>query len=199
MATTPAWIPVLGLLLALSGWGKVLYDFVAARPRIRGRVFNVMTGQMKHPSDQSRTLTTFTTYLYLLNQRRNSMHVLDFELEVRSDGKWIRLERVYGIHNVKNLQFNAPDGLTISIDNFSENLIYRKSDPVSYGKPLHGWIVFAGHKSLYSSEHNEYRVTCIDAYRKRHRFKTKSKNFESIHLLQDLAGIALPESAKAIR
>jgi len=68
--------------------------------------------------------------------------------------------------------------------------------PVEYGKPLHGWIVFAGDESLYGENISQYRVTCIDAYRKKHKFKTSENEFENIFLLQDLAGVRIPESAK---
>jgi len=194
---TPLWIQVLGMLLALSGWGKVLYDHITARPRIRARVFNVMRGQMKHPGNTAKTLTSFVTYLYLVNTRRNSVHVLDYELEVLLDGEWIRLDRIYGIHNVQNLGFLAPDRTEIKISNFNDNLIYRKNLPVEYGKPLHGWIVFAGEASLYGADISRYRVTCVDAYRKKHKFETSPEEFENLYLLQDMAGIALPESARA--
>lgn len=192
---TPLWVQVLGLLLALSGWAKVAYDYVTARPKIRGRIFNVMRGQMQHPSDAAKMLTTFTTYLYLVNQRRNSVHVLDFELEIYLADKWIRLDRIYGIHNIQNLSFSAPDGTEIKIESFGSNLIYRKNEPVDYGKPLHGWIVFAGESSLHKVEIEKYKVTCIDAYRKKHVFETKPSEFENLYLLQDMAGIAIPDSA----
>lgn len=198
MATgTPLWIQALGLLLALSGWGKVVYDYVAARPKIRGRIFNVMRGHMKHPSDEARILTSFVTYLYLINTRRNSMHLLDFELEVNHGGQWVRLDRVYGIHNVQNLRFDAPDGTEIKIESFNKNLIYRKNEPVDYGKPLHGWIVFAGDPSLHEANIEKYKVTCVDAYRGRHTFETTRRDFENLNLLQDMAGIAIPESARS--
>lgn len=125
------------------------------------------------------------------------MHVLDFELQILLDGKWIRLDRVYGIHNAQNLNFSAPDGTKIKIENFSKNLIYRKNEAVDFGKPLHGWIVFAGDASLHKAGITKYKVTCIDAYRKKHVFETKPSEFENLYLLQDLAGIAIPESARS--
>ena len=53
--------------------------------------------------------------------------MLDYELEVRVDRRWKRLERIYGIHNIQNLGFLAPDGTEINIANFAENLIYRRN------------------------------------------------------------------------
>lgn len=125
------------------------------------------------------------------------MHLLDFELEIDRGGQWVRLDRVYGIHNVQNLGFSAPDGTEIKIESFNKNLIYRKNEAVDYGKPLHGWIVFAGDASLHRTKIEKYRVTCIDAYRGKHVFETRSKDFENINLLQDMAGIAIPESARS--
>lgn len=196
-ADTPVWVQGLGILVALSGWGKVVYDHITGRPRIRARVFQVMRGQLKHPPQAGVTLASFVTYLYLVNTRRNSIHVLDYELELRVDGQWERLDRVYGVHNIQNLEFLAPDGTEIKIQQFHNNLIYRKNIPVEYGKPLHGWIVFAGRDALYKAEVSRYRVTCIDAYRKRHAFETSVDQFENIFLLQDMAGIAIPDSARA--
>ena len=197
MATeTPLWIQLLGMLVALSGWGKVAYDYVTGRPRIRGRVFQVMRGQYQQSTSPPVTLTSFMTYLYLVNTRRNSIHVLDYELDVQVSGKWERLKRVYGIHNIQNLAFLAPDGAEIKISNFQENLIYRKNTAVEYGKPLHGWIVFAGDEALHHTDVARYRLTCVDAYRTKHVFETEPKDFENLFLLQDMAGIVIPESAK---
>jgi hypothetical protein len=193
---TPLWLQLLGLLLALSGWAKVIFDYVTGRPRIRGRIFTVMRGQMPNPARPSEMLTAFTTYLYLLNTRRNSVHMLDYEMEAQIGGKWHRLQRVYGIHNIKNLSFLAPDGTEIKISNFADNLIYRRNIAVEYGKPLHGWIVFAGDPTFHVVETEKYRVTCIDVYRKRHVFVTTPKDFENLYLLQDMADVDIPESAK---
>lgn len=196
-ADTPLWIQGLGMIVALSGWGKVLYDHITGRPRIRARVFQVMRGQFRRPANANITLASFVTYLYLVNTRRNSIHVLDYELEVEVGGEWERLDRVYGVHNIVNLGFLAPDGTEIQIEDFRNNLIYRKNVPVEYGKPLHGWIVFAGREALYQAQVTRYRVICVDAYRKRHVFETSSEQFENIFLLQDMAGIAIPDSARA--
>ncbi len=188
-------ITIIALLIALSGWGKVLYDYITSKPKIRGRVFQVMRGQMNHPQRSEEQLATFLTYLYLLNTRKNSIHILDYGLEVKIKNNWIRLDRVYGIHNIPNMSFLDPSGQEIKIKNFSENLIYKKSVPVEYGKPLHGWILFVGDASLYTEDISEYRLTCIDAYKKHHVIKTKPKEFENIYLLQDLADISIPKEA----
>jgi hypothetical protein len=194
--TTPLWLQVLGLLLTLSGWGKVVFDYVTGTPRVRGRVFNVMRGQMQNPAKMDKQLASFVTYLYLVNTRRNSVHLLDFEMEIEVEGKWTRLHRMYGVHNIQSLSFLAKGGGEVKIEKFAENLIYRKNVPVEYGKPLHGWIVFAGDAALYDANTTRYRITCIDAFRKKHRFDTKPEQFENLYLLQDMAGIHIPDGAK---
>ena len=123
MTTTPLWIQLIGLALALSGWAKVAYDLLTASPKVRGRILNIMRGQMQDPRQPSASLTAFTSYLYLVNERKNVVHLLDYELEVKVDKQWSRLERVYGLHTVENLAFNAPDGEPVTISSFSDNLI----------------------------------------------------------------------------
>lgn len=195
MTTPPLWIQLIGLLLALSGWGKVLYDLLTARPKVRGRILSVMRGQMQNPQQPNIMLTSFTTYLYLVNQRKNSVHLLDYEFEVKINGKWIELARVYAMHNIPNFTFTAPDGEPIVIKSFVENLVYRKNQAVDYGKPLQGWIVFAGDVSLHHADISCYRLTCIDAFGKKHVMENKTADFANIYLLQEMTDMSLPPSA----
>lgn len=182
---------IIGFGIAFSGWVKVLYDHVTSRPKIRGRVFQMMRAQMAHPQKQGGSLAAFIAYLYLVNKRRNTIHVLDYELEIKVGRKWVKLARVYGIHNVRS-SFDAVSGDNIQIKNFEDNLIYRKSKPVEYGQPLHGWIVFAGSEELYKCDVLAYRLTCVDAFHNKHRIVTKPKEFENLFLLQDVADVQMP-------
>lgn len=184
------------ILITLSGWGKVLYDYLSGRPKIRGQVFQVMRGTMPHPEKPGHHLSTFVIYVYIINQRKNLIHILDYELEIKVRKKWHRLLRVYGIHRIENLNFRDSAGVEIKIANFSNNLIYRKGRPVDFGVPLHGWIVFAGDPSLYDAEVQEYKLTCIDAFRHRHCISTNPKQFANLYLLQDIADIEIPKSAQ---
>jgi hypothetical protein len=182
---------IVTLVIALSGWAKVLYDYVASRPKIRGQVFQVMRGQMDDPNNKGKHFEAFIVYLYLVNKRRNTIHILDYELDIKVNRKWINLARVYGIHNVRN-SFGALGGGSIEIRHFEENLIYRKNKPAEYGQPLHGWIVFVGPKDLSSADVLGYRLTCIDAFRKKHQINTKKDELEPLHLLQDMVEINIP-------
>jgi hypothetical protein len=71
------WVTV---LLALSGWGKVAYDYLSGQPLVRGQIFNVIRGEMDNPQGPG-WLAAFVTFLYLTNARRAPVHVLDYELD----------------------------------------------------------------------------------------------------------------------
>ncbi|MBU2053374.1 MAG: hypothetical protein KKC25_00130, partial [Proteobacteria bacterium] len=123
-----------------------------------------------------------------------TIHIQDYELSIKVGSKWskwIQLGRVYGIHGVKN-SFDALAGGKIEIKNFEENLIYRKSKPVEYGQPLYGWIVFVGPTTLHDADVLSYRLTCTDAFRKKHCIYTKKEELGNLFLLQDMADITIP-------
>ena len=195
MIPTEYLYPTVTVIVALSGWGKVLYDYLQTEPKIKGQVFQVMRGFMDHPDIHGQKMTAFTTYLYLINQRRNAIHILDYELAIEVKSKWLRLKRVYGIHRLKNLDFKDSTGQDIKIDKFPDKLIYRKGSPVEYGTPLHGWIVFVGDPELWSVDISRYKLTCIDAFRGRHEIVTNKEELANIYLLADLADFQIPKSA----
>jgi hypothetical protein len=184
-------LTIIGLVLALSGWAKVIFDYITSHPKIRGRVFDLIIGEMADPQRKGEFLTAFIPYLYLVNRRKNSVHILDYEMEVKVDRKWIRVKRVYGLHNLKN-SFSTLNGEYLKINHFEENLIYKKATPAEYGQPLHGWLGFAGPDSLRQKEVKAYRVTCIDAFQGKHRIVTKPKDFANLYLLQEIADLEIP-------
>ncbi|HOX41775.1 MAG TPA: hypothetical protein PK263_06345 [bacterium] len=187
---------IFAIIVSLSGWGKVLYDYLSSKPKIKGQVFQVMRGQMPLSTISEEKMTAFFTYVYLVNRRKNSIHVLDYELEIKIKNVWKKLKRVYGIHRIQDPHFLDPSGKEIQIQNFQENLIYRKAKPVEYGTPLHGWVVFAGNSDLHNADISDFKLTCIDAFQGRHRIKTKSNQLANLALLQDLADIQIPETAR---
>ena len=184
----------LSTVLALSGWAKIVYDYVTARPKIKTQIFQVMTGQMPHPQTGQK-MTCFFPYLYLTNKRKSSTYILDYELEIKIKKKWHKLLRVYGAHKMKDPQFLDRQGNPIEMKNFTDNLIYRKKAPVEFANPLHGWIMFAGEVSFYDMEIAKYKAICIDAFGRKHKVVTKPKRFANLFLLQDLAEISIPNTA----
>jgi hypothetical protein len=194
---TPLWIQLTGLALALSGWTKVIYDLTTSKPRVSGRIMNIMRGQARMLEIEDQVFTSFTAYLYVVNTRKSSIHLLDYALEARVGKKWVKLGRWYALHNLKELTFYAPDGAPIVIERFSDHLIYRKDQAAEYGKPLHGWAIFLGPADLHMADIAEYRLRCIDAFANTHTIKNVPSEFADIALLEELTPIRIPASARA--
>jgi len=183
-------------LLALSGWGKVLIDWISGRPKIRGLIMGVIksTGPTPGlipglPSDKA----WFMVYAYLVNQRKNAIHILDYHLDIKTGRKWHAGARLYALHTLLNFGFLDVAGKEVPVDQFQDNLIYRKNAPVEFGRPLHGWIPFLADRDLYQAKDVTYRLTCIDAFQRKHRFKTHQRDLPNMGLWAEMAGIRLPK------
>ncbi|HEY96934.1 MAG TPA: hypothetical protein G4O16_01985 [Dehalococcoidia bacterium] len=185
-------ILLLSILVALSGWATLGYQVLTSKPKLIGRVFNVIIGEIAEPEIFNGHHTSFLTYLYIINERKNSVHILDYELEIDVGNGFERLYRAYGVQNIQNWGFLS-DKYQISIPDFTNKLIYAENRPVEYGTPLHGFVVFTSEhpKSDYVSnmENNKYRLTIIDAFQNKYVFTVSPDTFPSLFLLQDLAGI----------
>jgi hypothetical protein len=75
-------ISLLSYIITLLVWATLLYNLFARKPKIKGRIYNVITGDIPDPRDPTKDLTAFNVYLYLTNIRKNTIHILDYELEV---------------------------------------------------------------------------------------------------------------------
>ena len=186
----PNVILLLPYIIALSGWATLTYNWFTSKPKIKGRIFNVITGDMPDPSDPTKNLTAFNVYLYLTNIRKNTIHILDYELEVDLGEGYTKTERVYGAHTVANWTFTSPTH-DMKIPDYPNKLITAKAKPLEQGVPLHGFALFASKEPSEKFKGNvkRYRVTCIDALNNRHKITSYPKQFPSLYLLQDLAGI----------
>ena len=186
------YIAVVSILIGLSGWVTFLYNWFTSKPNIKGRIFNVITGDMKDPSDPTKTLTAFNVYLYLTNTRKNTIHILDYELEVDTGNGYEKTERVYGAHKIPNWSFSSQTH-DMRINDYPKKLITATASPLEQGFPLYGFVLFASRKqSERFKEHaKKYKVTCIDALNNRHKIVSCPKQFPNVFLFQDLAGIEL--------
>jgi len=185
-------ILIISILVAFAGWAKFFYDLLTSSPKISGKIFYVWIGETASPDKPPENFTTFFVYLYLINKRKNSVHILDYELEVDWGSGFERLLRFLGIQNKKEWRFKNQTHL-FEIPDFNQKLIYSPSRPVEYGIPLHGWVVFASEKPKHSFFEKggvrKYKVTAIDAFQKRHRIICSPDKFVNISLLLDIAGI----------
>jgi hypothetical protein len=191
----PTWLQIIATAFALSGWAKVIFDHISARPKIRGRVFCVMNGRTTHPQYPLVQLSSYMTYLYLYNMRHNSVHILDYEMELFIDRKWIPLSRYYGFHNLTNTEFSTEAGESIKFTDLKDRIINKKGLPAQYGIPVTGWLMFGGPIELFGKNTIKYRITCIDAYNKKHVFITNKYNLANINLVMEMEDLHVPESA----
>lgn len=185
----------LSYLLALSGWTKLIYDYIAAKAKIRGRIFGVIRGHIPNLVKEGDLMTAFLVYVYLTNLRKSPIHILDYALKVYVHGEWRLTKRVYGAHNIANPVFNAVGGGTIEIENFSGNLINRKNLPVDFGMPLHGWLMFVDEPWLHNADITQFMLTCTDVFANEHTIVAEKSSMPDLALLQDIAGIKLPKHA----
>ena len=194
MLTLEQTFTIIALIFAFSGWGKIIYEWQTSKPKIKGKIFNVMTGSSGPPVYQEE-MTVFLPYLYLTNARKNTVHILDYILELDRGHGYERVKRVYGAHTVPNWTFGS--GIEqIRIDDFPNKLITVNAEPVQYGVPLHGWLLFASEKSQEEFENvKRWKITCIDAFDNNHEIVTCREQFPPLYLLQDIAGIKIPKSA----
>lgn len=179
----------LTLLVAFSGWFKVLYDYWIAKPKIKGRLLYVNHGPFTVPNSDARY--SFILYPYLVNSGKNAVHILDYELSINFEVVgWKRMSRVYGKFNgltVTIPEQGGPHHLVIK----DEHLIYQKNEMLQSGAPVHGWAPFVCNSDLAGRKVIEYKFVCVDAYGKRHVLRFKKGAYFNPLLLQEMADIRL--------
>ena len=185
---------ILTLLFALSGWAALYYNWWTSKPKIEGQIFNVIIGQLPNPEKQNEMLTSFAVYLYLTNLRKNSVHILDYELEIDSGNGYEKAERIYGMHKGKEWKFLSETHI-YDIGNFAEKLIYVNKKPVEYGAPLYGFIVFASKNPqdyfIKRMKNLKYKITCIDMFKNTHEIESESEKFLNTNLFYEWANIEI--------
>jgi len=188
------YVKVITIILALSGWFKVAYDHWTSKPRISGRILTVIRGGGQHSTGVN--MSIFFVYAYILNTRKNAVHILDYKLSVRRPGsiRWHTLTRAYGMEKIKSMSFTHVTGEAFSLGDFSQNLIYMKKSPAQYGIPLHGWVPFVSTPERGQWEKLRFKLECTDAYGKNHVIKDNDKDFISNMLLVEMAGVEFPDS-----
>lgn len=156
---------ILATVIDLSGWTTLLYNWFTSKPKIKGQIMNVMSGDMQDPENPSQTITGFAVYLYLTNARKKTVHILDYELEIDRGAGYERMLRIYGAHKIRNWSFSSEKEIW-KIPDFSKKLITAHAKPVKYGVPLHGFVLFASKEphDTFKEHVKRYRVTCVDAF-----------------------------------
>jgi hypothetical protein len=170
-------------VLALSGWASLLYERTTYKPRIRGKVFNIMRGHVQRGPVE---FTSFFTFLHLTNSRRNAVTILDFQMEAQFGGVWHKLTRPYDFRvNMANFTDNQGQPIPFT----DQQMIFGKGSSLEFGRPLQGWIMFLGDPTFFRQDATKYRVTCRDELDGVHVFETAPEQFEDLGLLIELTGL----------
>jgi hypothetical protein len=185
---------IITTFLALSGWGTILYNWLTSTPKIDGRILNIMTAEWHIEPKFNSSKTVIMPYLYIVNRRKNPVHILDYELYFDTGNGYERALRVYGTQNLPEPTFHS-QYFDVKIPDFSSKLIYSKNTSVEYGSPLHGFALFATdrpHNEIIGKI-NRIKIKCIDAFNNSHEIKYKKSQETNLYLLNDIAGIDIKQ------
>lgn len=180
---------LIAAIAAISGWVTVFYQYYSDRPKIKGKILNVMRGKLPNPSNPSETLTTFVLFVYLTNVRKSVVHLRDYILEIDNGNGFERMKIVRG--DMAHFHFDTAVG-EIHIPDFEQGVIYKQSKPVEFGVPYYGYLMFAGDLKYYNSEIKRFRITCVDVFDHKHKVTAKPSNFVDLFYLQEVFKIKTP-------
>lgn len=168
---------------AISGWAAFVYKYFSERPKIKGKLLQVMRGRMRNPENPSEELTIFTLFLYLTNQRKNAIHLRDYSLEVDEGCGFEKTKILRG--DLSKLKFSSKGG-EIQFPNFEQSIIHKQSKPIQFGVPFYGYLIFGAHSKYYNAEIKRYRITCVDVFDHKHKITTKPDKFVDMLYLQEM-------------
>lgn len=180
-------------LATISGWVAFTYQYFSDRPKVRGKILQVMRGTFQNPEQQSEKLTSFILFLYLTNRRKNAIHLSDYILEIDTGNGFERMKIIRGL-NTQHVHFAYWQGGEVQIPDFNKGLIYKQSKPVEFGVPFYGYLAFGGDFKYYKADIRRYRITCVDVFDHKHKITTEPKKFVDLFYLQEIFGIKIPET-----
>jgi len=184
---------VIALVAAVSGWIAFFYQYYSDKPKIRGKILQVMRGTFQNPEKPSESLTTFVLFLYLTNARKNAIHLSDYILEIDTGDRFERMKMIRGITN-QTVHFGYEQGGEVQIPDFNKGLIYKQSKAVEFGTPFYGYLAFAGDLKYHKANIRRYRITCVDVFDHKHEITTEPKKFVDLFYLQEVFGIKIPKA-----
>jgi hypothetical protein len=183
---------VITALLALSGWGKIFFDWIAKRPKLKTSILGTVMGHTVNKNDDQH-VSTFNLDLFIVNERAVPVGIVDWECEIAVGGRpWLKLDRVYGMRQLEKLTCSLSDG---------GNLVFKGGDfllpleqSVTIDKAAHGWVAFFGPASLYGQKIDSIRVTIIDTQGARHVRDLPPSADRPPGWLREVTGLEIPGS-----
>ena len=184
---------IVAMVATISGWVAFIYKYFSDRPKIKGKILQVMRGTFQNPENPSEKLTSFTLFLYLTNARKNAIHLSDYILEIDTGNGFERMKMIRGITN-QTFHFEYGQGGEVQIPDFNKRLIHRQSKPIEFGLPFYGYLMFGGDFKYFKADIRRYRITCVDVFDHKHKITTEPKKFVDLFYLQEVFGIKIPKA-----
>jgi hypothetical protein len=182
-------LSIISIFVSLSGWIVFLYDRATNLPRIKGSIIETISSTWVNESFQ-KPVTCILVYLFIVNIRKNPVKVVDYDLEIDIGKGYERFIRVFG--EINNPVFNSNE-YVIDIPDLNSKLIHTNTGILDYGIPVHGFLPFIS-KTMNLEEiikMKKLKITCIDAFGKKHYIKSKPKRFRGIAYLQEISGMRI--------
>jgi hypothetical protein len=98
---------LIAIVAAVFPWVALIYQHFSNKPKIKGKILQVMRGTFPNPERPSESLTTFTIFLYLTNARKNALHIRDYLLEIEAENKFEKMKIVRGLKQISILGMDA--------------------------------------------------------------------------------------------
>lgn len=192
---------VVSSLSALIAGAALVWQFVATRPRVNGRV-NRIIYQFYRDADDVFTITLMPM-LTLTTMRRRPVYIMDYIVEIDRGNGFELLHRYEARPEIPPFRVGSA---RIEFDNWRRMLIYYPYQPVEYGAPLTGFVV--RYLEIQESEIGDMspeefitnlenqirfiRVTIKDSFMKVRRFTTSPKDYIDnklfIEILETMGG-----------
>src|SRR4030043_2100980 len=110
---------IIGAVGTISGWAAYAYTYLSDKPKVKGKILQVMKGNMQNPMQPSERLTSFILFLYLTNGRKNAIHLSNYILEIDVGNGFEQVKMLRGISDNLNIHFSYSKGGEIQIPDFN--------------------------------------------------------------------------------
>jgi hypothetical protein len=168
-------VTIISIVLALSGWGTIIYEYIQSKPKIKGEI---ILGVQSYISINNLDWIVYSPYIFLTNLRGNPAYIKTIYLEYNYNGETIRVEPFYTIQErIIDSIYSKKITNQIDFNIVVNNSIFKKNLEIKYGYPLQGFISFPIKKE--HKEHffnTEYTLIIIDIFEREYKIKNENKS-----------------------
>lgn len=162
------------------------------KPKIKGRIISILNAQVTPATpfiDGQKTKSFFGIYVYLTNQHKNDIAIIDYKLELDFGEGYISIPRLYqSLRKFLPNPFRGKDenGKTFTFYDLAKHSLIKKTDTVKYGTYIHGLAVFLGDSSLGQKKIQRLKFTSIDVFDRKHVIENKKEEVRPPYVLYEL-------------